>query len=182
MSETRDLARLRSLVAASQGWPAAKALKAFTASDDDKAVIASKALDLLRIFPGAPAAAGMMSAAFAVHLERSLTAPILVVAGTLAINGEPAFGAAEHVWVMIGADVADISLFRAAYAPTAPALLARHVAEVFGPGKGLYYDAWRRTRRLGLDYRPQRVLTEAEVTALMAQAHTAIQNAAEHPA
>lgn len=192
MSEVQDLAQLGKLIAVNHGWPTAKAFKAYVASDEDKAAVATKARDVLRVFPEAAGACALMSAAFAVHLERELDAPIHVVAGTLTIDGEPVigdrqpfdgrviFGADEfawdgHVWVMIGPYIADLSIFRTAYSPVSPPNLTRHIAHVFGAGKGLYFDRWRHTRQLGLGYHPQYVLSEAEVTALLAGAQRAIE-------
>jgi hypothetical protein len=191
MSKTHDLVQLGSLVAATQGWSAAKAFKAYVASDADKAAIANKARELLSIFPAMSGACALMSAGFAAHLERDLDLPIQVVAGTLSVEGKPVFGDGQpfdgpaifgtnnldwdgHVWVMIGGHVADISIFRTAYSASCPPRLGRHIVHTFGGGKGLYFDAWRHTRRLGLDYHPQYVLSEAEVTRLVAGAHTAI--------
>jgi hypothetical protein len=191
MLKTHDLVQLGSLVAATQGWPAAKAFKAYVASDEDKAAIANKARELLGIFPTIPGAGALMSAAFAAHLERDLDLPIQVVAGTLSVEGAPVIGDGRpfdgpaifgtshpdwngHVWVMIGGYVADISIFRTAYSASCPPRLGRHIVHTFGGGIGLYFDAWRHTRRLGLGYHPQYVLSEAEVTGLVAGAHAAI--------
>lgn len=194
MPYAQDLAQLGSRIAATQDWPAAKAFKAYVASDDDKAIIANKARELLTIFPPVPAASAMMSAAFAAHLERGLDAPVQVVAGTLSVEGEPVFGDGQpfdgpaifgaggfdwsgHVWVMVGTNVADISIFRTAYSADCPPRLGRHIVHSFGGGKGLYFDSWRQTRRMGLRYDPHYVLSEAEVTALVGRAHRVIEAA-----
>ncbi len=120
-----------------------------------------------------------------------MTAPIHVVAGTLAVEGEPVLGdrrpfdgpaifAASkpdwhgHVWVMIGPYIADISIFRSAYSRSGPAKLVRHIDLAFGPNKGLYVDHWQRTRQHGLSYEPHYVLSEDEVTRLMGGAYELI--------
>lgn len=124
-----------------------------------------------------------MSAAFAVRLERDLSAPIAVVAGTLSVENVPVFGGIAaipagtfsrtdldwdgHVWVMVGAYIVDVSIFRTAYSQHAPARLAKHVDLFFGPNKGLYVDQWKRTRQMGFRYELRYVLSEAEVTGLM---------------
>ena len=135
-----------------------------------------------------------MSGALAVQLEKALAAPVQVVAGTLAVEGVPVlgtrapfngaavFGQAEpafagHVWVMIGATIIDISLFRTAYSAQGPARLARHVDLAFGPGKALLVDDWRHAGKLGLGYEPQYVLGAQEVTRLMGAAYQAIKTA-----
>jgi hypothetical protein len=191
MSGTPDLAALGTMIAASQGWPAAKAVKAYCPTDADKATVANLARDLLDIYPDTIGACAPMSAAFAAGLERVLSAPIQVVAGSLFADGTRVFGGdapfdgaasfAEgdldwdgHVWVMIGAYVADISLFRTAYSRFAHPVLGRHVAATFGHGKGMYFDAWRHTTRLGLRYAPRHVLTRAQVDGLLGHAHATI--------
>jgi len=135
-----------------------------------------------------------MSAALAVGLERRLDAPIHVVAGTLAVENMPVFGDRQpfdgslvfstsnpdwdgHVWVMIGAYVVDISIFRTAYSPQGAARLARHIDLTFGPKKELYVDHWKRTPHLGLNYEPHYVLSADEVTRLMGGAFHIIKQA-----
>ncbi|WP_159981459.1 MULTISPECIES: hypothetical protein [unclassified Novosphingobium] len=190
----KDLLQLGKLVASTHGWPAARAFKAYELNDADRARIAGCAVDLLKVFPKAPGTSAFLSAAFVVHLERHLSAPVHLVAGTLAVDGEPvyeddrpsaaanAFKAEElqwqgHMWVMIGGYVADISIFRAAYSSDCPPALARHVHSVFGQDKGLYVDQWRRSRRQGLSYEPQYVLSQDEVTSLMGGAYRLIERA-----
>lgn len=184
MSAIKDIAQLGRLVAQQHGWAAAKAFKTYEMSDADRAVLSKCALDLLKIFPPLPGACALMSAAFAVSLERHLQAPIQVVAGTLCVDGEPVFGERQpfdgpevfgasdplwhgHAWVMIGPYVADISLFRSAYSSDGPARLSKHVDLTFGPNKGLYVDHWKKSRQQGLTYEPEYVLSADEVTNLM---------------
>lgn len=191
MSYPQDLTRLGSLIAKTQGWPAAKTFKSYTPSDADKAEIAGKARDLLSVFPSIPGACALMSAAFAAHLARDPDLPVQVVAGTLSVEGSPVFGEGQpfdgpvvfgsshpdwngHVWVMVGPYVADISIFRTAYSADCPPRLGRHIVHTFGGGKGLYFDAWRHTRQLGLGYEPHYVLSEAEVTGLLTGARSLI--------
>lgn len=192
MSTIKDITALGSLVAATHGWAEAKRFKAWQPGDADKAVLATRARELLDIFPDVAGAGARMSAAFAVHLERALDAPIHVVAGTLLADGERVFGSDApidgaalfsdggpdfdgHMWVMIGGYVADIALFRTAYSRLAPPALGRHVAATFGPGKALYFDAWRHTRQVGLRYEPRHVLTRDQVDGLVRGAHRLIE-------
>ncbi len=191
MSVAHDLVVLGKLVADTHGWPAAKAFKSYKPTDDDKAMIANKGADLLRIFPKLPGACALMSAAFAAHLERDLCAPIHVVAGTLLVEGRPVFGMGQlrdgttrfssgsldwdgHVWVMIGPWVADISIFRTAFSAYSPQALARHVAHHFAPTTGMMFDRWRHTRQIGFEYVPLYVLSTDQVTGLVRGAHQAI--------
>ena len=191
MTFTKDLAQLGKLIATSHGWPAAKAFKAYKITDKDSAVLSTCAVNLLKIFPRSQGDGTLISAAFAVQLEQALDAPIHVVAGTLTVKGEPVFGGRSylsgaatfgtedhdgdsHVWVMVGANIVDISLFRTAYSPSAPVRLSRHIDLTFGPNKGLYVDHWKRTKQLGLGYEPQYVLNANQVTDLMGSAYRAI--------
>jgi len=189
MSSVKTIAQLGRLVAHHHGWPAAKAFKAHGLSDAERAAVSKSALDLLRVLPGT--AGALMSAALAVRLETVLAAPVQVVAGTLAVEGIPVLGPSApfdgaaafadpepafdgHVWVMIGATIVDVTLFRLAYAAEGPARLARHVDLAFGPGKALFVDDWKHAARLGLGYEPQYVLSAQEVTRLMGGAYRAI--------
>lgn len=172
MTASLAMTRLARLIAASHGWDTARAFKAYDPDEDDKALMASRAQDVLKVMAGKDVTAPMLHAAYAVHLGRALTAPIIVVEGTLSVAGEPV--ADDHGWVMVGPWVADMALFSRAYAPDAPPRLATHVLRAFGPGKGLFCEAWRRTARLGLNYEPRRVLGEADVTALVGEATAAM--------
>jgi hypothetical protein len=176
MTASLALTRLSRLIAASHSWETARAFKGYVPGEDDMAVMASRAQDVLKVMAGKDVTAPMLNAAYAVHLGRALTAPIIVVEGTLSVAGEAV--AQDHGWVMIGPWVADMALFSRAYAPDAPPRLATHVLRAFGPGKGLFCEAWRRTARLGLGYEPRRVLAEAEVTALVGEATAAMRSVA----
>lgn len=194
MLPATDLAQLGRRVAATHGWPAARAFKAYAWSEADQARIAGCAGDLLKVFPKGAGTAGQVGAALAVQLERHLSAPVHLVAGTLGVEGVPVLGDGQpfdgaaafaegapewpgHIWVMVGAHVVDVALFRLVYSADCPPVLARHVLSVFGPGKGLYADHWRHARRLGLDYAPQYVLGGDEVDRLMAGAYRVMADA-----
>ena len=169
----------------------AKAFKAYMLDDGDRAKISHAALEILKLFPDSPDSGALLTAALAVRLEQRIEAPVQMVAGALlaertAILGHPKADAIKafptensadyngHVWLMIGGNIVDISIFRLAYSADGPAALSRHIDLVFGPNKGLYVDAWSRTRRVGLNYVPQYVLSEGEVTQLMGHAFSLI--------
>jgi hypothetical protein len=177
MSDPNALANLGKLVAGVHGWPAAKAFKAYQPSDRDKAMIAAKAADVLKLFPPADDAATAISAAFAVHLERDLVAPVQLVEGTFALIGGASLHPIRHSWVMIGPYVADIAIFRMAYSRAAPVELTRHVYKQFGADRGLLFAAWRETRRFRVDYRPSRVLAGDEIDGLLVRARDLIEPA-----
>lgn len=192
MSGTKNLSQLGQLVAFHHGWQAAKAFKAYQMDDADRAKLSFSALEILKVFPHLENASALMSAAFAVHLERALDAPIQVVAGILKVEKDVLFGKRTkapirafpsatadydgHIWLMVGPYIADISIFRTAYSRHGPAKLSRHIDLVFGPNKGLYVDHWKRTRQMGLGYEPHYVLSAAEVTNLMGGAFQKIQD------
>lgn len=179
VTTSKDILQLGKRVAASHGWNAAKAFKAYRMSDADRAAISRAAVDLLAIFPAVsepPSRLGaMMNAALAVSLERAITGPVHVVRGAFGADGY--IVADDYHWLMVGPYIVDIALFRLAYSADAPAFLAKHVDLAFGPNKALYVDHWSMTRRVGLRYVPDHVLTEAEVTALMGDAFHLIKQA-----
>lgn len=184
MRAIKDIAQLGKLIATQHGWAAAKAFKNYQLTEADQGALSRCAVDLLKVFPAVSGVVPQISAALAVGLERYIQAPIHVVAGTLAVEGVPVLGDRQpfvgaqvfstsspdwngHVWVMIGPYVIDIAIFRIAYSAQGPSLLAKHVDLVFGPGKGLYVDHWKKTRQQGLEYEPHYVLSEDEVNRLM---------------
>jgi hypothetical protein len=179
MTTSQDIMQLGKRVAASHGWDAAKAFKAYTMSDADRAAISRCGVDLLAVFPAlseAPSRLGaMMSAALAVSVERAVAAPVHVMRGVFAADGYVV--ADDYHWLMVGPYVVDIALFRLAYSADAPAFLAKHVDLLFGPNKALYVDHWSMTRRVGLRYLPDLALSEGQVTALMGDAFGLIKQA-----
>lgn len=194
MSPIKNILQLSKLIAAQHGWPAAKAFKSYALSDADQRAISRCAIGLLQIFPRLPNVSAQLTAALAVSLERHISAPIQVVAGTLTIEGAAVLGDRQpfdgaslfntaapswdgHIWVMVGEYIVDIAIFRAAYSADGPAQLARHIDLAFGSDKGLYVDQWKRTRRLGLGYEPQYILSADEVTNLMGGAFHLIEQA-----
>lgn len=181
MSTSTDIARLVRLIAAQYGWPAAKLFKSFEMSDGVGAEMSQCAVDLRKAVPSMPIDSLAMSAAFAVALERRLNAPIHVVTGSLSVSGVPILeegtpdANSGHAWLMVGPYVVDYALFPLAYSRSAPADLTRHVDLVFGPGKALYVDLWKRTRRSGLGYEVNHVLSADEITRAMGVAYDAMQ-------
>jgi hypothetical protein len=174
MSNSKALISLGREIARVHGWPAAKAFKSYRPSDRDRAMIAAKAAEMLKLLTPAAAAAAEMSAAFVVHLERDLDAPAYMVTGELRLMGEPLSPPNGHAWLMIGSNVADIALFRMAYSRTAPSNLAQHAYQMFGPDQGLLFAPWSDTRKVGFDYIPHRVLSDEEIDSLLVSARELI--------
>ncbi len=193
----KDLSELGKGVAAQHGWPAAKAFKTWKTDEAAGAILTRKALDILRVMPKSLDRSAL-TGAYAVHLLRDWDAPLQVVAGRLRVEGGDAFveplscvdklkgaegwsGDCNHLWIMIGSQIVDIALFRAAYSAEGSAQLAHFVNLQFGSGKALYVDDWRLARRRGLSYEPVYVLGADEVTAIMADAYHAGEALARRP-
>ena len=72
-----------------------------------------------------------------------------------------------HAWVQFGEHIADVSLVMTAYSPGAPARLARHIAPRMKPTQRLYIATPEAARRDDqIDYRPQRIFSDAELDRL----------------
>jgi hypothetical protein len=138
--------------------------------------------DLLKAFPSVPGACAPMSALLAVGLEASVSPPIFVVAGELAIAGTSVFGRETsdwskafsmhnpswdgHCWIMLGDRIIDISVCRTAYSGKGHPALQRHLLALYGRGRGLL--AFRESEALedGFDYAPRYILSPDEVDGL----------------
>lgn len=190
MPTVDDLAQLGRRVAATYGWAAAKAFKAYVWSEQDQAAIAACASKTLTLFPPAARNEDLLTATLAFQLQRRLQTPVYLVAGTLSVDGVPIpLGRSEllasdalswqgHLWIMVGPYIIDATIFRLANLPDCPSALARHVHSMFGPNKGLYADHWRRSRRVGLDYDPEHVLSDDEMDELLNAAYRLIGDSA----
>ncbi len=172
------------LIAESRGSEAASAYRAFKASEADLAVLADVGRKLLSIFPkDIPGACAIMSALYASRLEFETHVPVFVIAGSLfvgqtrvfgddtVINGKERFSRSDsswdgHAWLVMGHCIADASIFRTAYSPKSPPMLAAHVLRKFGKGKGLFIWPIEQIAELGLSYVPDYVLTEDQITGL----------------
>jgi len=179
---------LSDLIALSHTAAAAETYRTFVPTDAQLRVLADTGRDVLLHFPVMPAACAMMSAFYAARLQTNTHAPVYVVAGALSIGTTCLFGKDAdardwrsafsesnpswdgHCWVMFGNLIADISIFRTAYPQYTPPPLARYVAERFGRGRGLLIGTAAETGKLGFHYKPQYVLTEGQITALISGA------------
>lgn len=195
MPAQADLAQLGQRIAATHGWPAAKAFKAYVWSEADKATIAACASDILKLLPASSGQEDLLTATLAFQLQRRLQAPVHLVAGTLRVEGVavrqdrlPLDGASPfaadapawrgHLWIMVGAHIVDAAIFRLANTADCPPILARHVHALFGGDKGLYADHWRHARRIGLDYDPLHILSEEDMSRLLNAAYRLIKDGA----
>jgi len=175
--------KLDRLIAASHSPEAAKVFKAFAPNDADMTTLQHVGEEVLKNYWPETGACALMSAIYAARLHSVSMAPTYVVAGSLSVCGVRVFGDGRpfngrklfsesktswdgHAWVMFGPYVADVSIFRTAYSTQSPALLARHVRQEFGEGRGLLIVKWSDAPSLGLYYAPEYVLTEEQITGL----------------
>lgn len=176
---------LKDLITTSHTVAAAENYRTFIPTDEQLALLKETGVEVLRNFPSVAGACAMMSACYADRLQMNIEAPVYVVAGVLSIGTTCVFGKNAdtrdwrvafnksnpswdgHCWVVFGDRLADISIFRTAYSQNSPPLLARHVTERFGKGRGLLISKTTETGRLGFRYKPQYVLTNDQVTALV---------------
>jgi hypothetical protein len=177
------MADLKSLIADSFSADAAEAWARFVPNEAELRTLAETGRELLSMFPVMPAACVMMSAFYALRLEKVRAAPAYVVAGSLfagekrvfgedrAINGRERFSQSDlswdgHAWLVTGDLMADVSMFRTAYSKASPPVLAAHVIREFGAGKGLFICRIGDAIKSGLRYEPEYVLTQDQVDAL----------------
>jgi len=175
---------LPALIAATHSPEAATAFASCTLSPAGRSALAEVGIGLMRRFTPVPRACCAMSAVYAAALRSAAEEPAWLVAGKLYADGVRVFGTTEacideampflrtdldwngHMWVAIGEYLADISLLVTARAPGAPAALTALVAREFAPGDRLMIARAADTAGIGLDYRPEYVLTPEEVDAL----------------
>jgi hypothetical protein len=172
------------LIAKSFSPAEADAYRSFTPADIDLIVLQETGREVLHRLRPQPGACVLMSVTYAIWLGKRIAAPAYVVVGSLfvkdkrifgedgEINGAERFSRSDfswdgHAWVVLGSYIAEISLFRTAYSPQSPRLLARHILNRFGKGRGLciWKDA-AAAEKDGLRYIPQYVLTEEQMAAL----------------
>ena len=175
---------LTDLIAATHSPEAATAFASCALSRAGRTALAVVGLDLMQRFPPVPRACCAMSAVYAVALRSAVAAPAYLVAGRLYADGVRVFGAAGscgdevmpflrddldwdgHMWVAIGEYLADITLLVTARSPGAADALEALVSREFDSDSRLMIAKAANVRSLGLDYRPEYVLTPEEVDAL----------------
>jgi hypothetical protein len=184
------------VIAASRGRDVAAAYAAFKPTAADKDALAEVGKGVLHIFPPRPGACVVMSALYACGLQTKTSSPVYVAVGSLfvgttrvfgsdaPINGEERFSRSDlswdgHGWLVLGDHVADVSIFRTAYSPKSPPMLAKHVLQEFGKGRGLFICRIDDVEKSGLHYVPQYVLSESQVTGLARGAMALIDGLAE---
>ena len=178
---------IKELITHSFGADAAEAWSSFSPSAQQVQLLADAGRKVLEIYPSRPGACALMSALYALHLEKLEGPPAYVVAGSLFIGTTRIFGedseldgAARfsqsdlswdgHAWIVSGNRLADVSIFRTAYSPFSPPALATHVLQEFGKNRGLMICKIEDAIKSGLRYEPRYVLTRAQVDGLGAGA------------
>jgi hypothetical protein len=172
------------LIARSRTKEESDAFRAFVPTDAQIKLLADVGLEVLEHFPSVPGCCALMNAQYAAHLQERTDAPVYMAAGALYVGSLPIFGQAVqgeswqsvfqrsnpswdgHCWLVFGNRIADVSIFRTAYSGWSHPALLRHVLDVFGKGRGLLICGATEAASQGLDYKPQYILTEDEITAL----------------
>lgn len=178
VSSDSILQELGRMVAASQGWPAAKIFKSYRLTPQDHPAIARCAKDVTKIFPD-DGPAHLLATALFLQLQRHTDAPVQMVSGQLEVAGERLGeyveaangGTARHLWIMAGSTIVDPGIFRIASGNACPPRARQHILGTLGVNKAIYVDGMRNARRLGFGYMPARVLDAGGIDALMQQAY-----------
>jgi len=174
---------LKELIADSFGPDAAEAWASFSPTEEQVRALMDVGKEVLVHYPKSAGACALMSAVCTWRMEKLGLPPAYVVAGLLyvgqtrvfgdgsSIDGRNRFSKSDlswdgHAWIVWGDRLMDISIFRTAYSPGSPPALAAHVAEEFGPRKGLLICKIESTIDRGLRYAPQYVLTQDQVDAI----------------
>lgn len=174
---------LTALVAASYSPAEAAVLHSYRFNDAARAALAAAGREILTEFLPVPGACALMSALYAQAIKSRIDDPVHVVAGTLDADGVQVFGKTVlakgplpflrtdldwdgHMWVMVGDQVADISLLRTAKSSGGHPALKQLAAREFGPSAGLAIWSIDDARDAGLRYGPSYVLTVAEIDGL----------------
>ena len=179
-----DLPTLPALIAATHSPEAATAFASCTLSPAGRSALAHVGTGLMRRFPPVPRACCAMSAVYAAALRSAAEEPAYLVAGGLYADGVRVFGAAGaclaeampflrddldwdgHMWVVVGEYLADITLIVTARSPGAADALSALVSREFAADSRLMIAKAADIGSLGLEYRPEYVLTPEEVDAL----------------
>jgi hypothetical protein len=179
-----ELPTLPELIAATHSSEAAIAFASSTLSRANRSALAVVGLGLMHRFLPVPRACCAMSALYAVALRSAVAAPAYLVAGKLYADGVRVYGEAGscaeetmpflrddldwdgHMWVAIGEYLADITLLVTARSPGSADALASLVSREFAADSRLMIAKAADTGSLGLEYRPEYVLTPEEVDAL----------------
>lgn len=180
--------RIDKLIAATHSKSAARVHRHYVPARSDIERAGSIGRDVLGQFDRIAGACTGLSAVYATELSRIAGLTAYVVAGTLFADGRRVFGDGRpfdgkavfstssmswdgHVWVMIGAYIADISIGWTARLG-GPAPLASLVSREMGPNAGLIILKWQDAPLSGLTYSPQYVLTDEQVAVLDHSART----------
>jgi hypothetical protein len=179
-----ELPTLTELITATHSPEAATAFASSTLSRANRSALAVVGLGLMHRFLPVARACCAMSAVYAVALRSAVAAPAYLVAGRLYADGVRVFGGAGscgeetmpflrddldwdgHMWVVIGEYLADITLIVTARSPGAADALSALVSREFAPDSRLMIAKAADIGSLGLEYRPEYVLTPEEVDAL----------------
>ena len=150
--------------------------------------------EVLTRFRYTPGACALMTAMWAAFIRDNTGYPIHAVAGILIIDNQLVFGSNHstkeiksafsginfdwdgHCWIVLGNLIGDVSLFRTAYSDKSPFVLKKNILSEFGEGRGLFLCPSENIVRTGIYYDPKYVLTDNDITGLIKDAFTMIEN------
>lgn len=173
--------KIADLIRTSRGEADTQSYLQFSADRNLIDKVGKVGVEILRNVDVVPGACAAMSALYTCLLQDRFPGAIFhMAAGSLLIHSQRIFGthaphsdwtetfAASnndwdgHCWIVCDDYVADVSVFRTAYSPKAPPLLARTVRAAFGEGRGLMIAQ----DTTPLCYQAEYILTDDQVTAL----------------
>ena len=164
---------------------AAEEFRKFEPSQEDLKALERASRELQIILEPIPGACLIMSALLFFRLQSLAMAPAYVLVGNLHVGNDRVFGTDKeldwstafsatdmawdgHAWVQFGPFIVDTSVFRTAYSNKSPPVLAKHVLERHGSGRGTLVATYQAAARDdGLRYEPKHVLTQAQLDPLI---------------
>jgi hypothetical protein len=172
---------MHSLIAKSYSEAEARRHGSYQLTDEDQQLILDACKCVLTGFPSMAHACVPTSTLWASLIREKTRISVHVVAGNLRLGDKLLFGDDRapalwseqfskssfswdgHCWVDFGDRIGDISLFRTAYADSAPTWLKELIVESFGQGRGALFNTLDGMRQDRLFYEPKYVLTADQV-------------------
>jgi len=174
---------LKQLISRARGISEAE--KFFSFRLEAPQVLVETAHEILSQTPPLFGACAQLNASWAGLLKEYYSIPAIVVAGDLKISGKNVFKCTKklseagksgkvttghwdgHCWIEIDGYIGDLSIFRSAYAETAPSVLHSFIVSKFGYGRGGFIC---RNTELpdGMQYVPKFVLKDNQINSFTA--------------
>jgi hypothetical protein len=170
--------KIKQIIARSLGVPASEEYFDYQLRTPEPLVQSAK--EFLSKVPPSFGACVMLSSAWAAYLRDKLSIPAIAVAGDLKISGTKVFKYKEklpeasqdgnfrhkvwsgHCWIEINGYLADLSVFRTAYAISGYSVLKDFVINNFGHGRGAFLCR-EEDIPSGMNYIPKYVLNQSQL-------------------